>query len=84
MAGRLGGHNRGARREAFSFLISLFESAWPSILSQGGILGTLCLADGEVKVGSVVPAHRPCPTLGEGPMVGLGLIHAVCFLQPGA
>lgn len=44
------------------------------------ILGTLCLADATVKGGSVVPAHRACPVLGEGLMVDLGLIHTVCFL----
>lgn len=78
------GTQQGCEERGFSFLISFFESAWPSILSQGGILGTLCLADAEVKGSSVVPAPRPCPTLGEGLMVGLGLIHTVCFLQPGA
>lgn len=78
MAGRLGGHSRGARRGTFSFLTSLFESTWPSILSQGGILDTLCLADATVKGGSVVPAHRPCPMLREGLMVvDLGLIHSL-------
>lgn len=92
MAGRLGGHSRGARRGAFS---SLFESTWPFILSQdsghsvfgrryseGWQCGTcpqgMSSARGRTDGGSRSDSHSLLPALGGTCEVGLG------SLQPGA